>query len=274
MTKTRQLGPAMAVLATMAAMTPALAGGPVPPCGTAASPAPAAAGPVPELRLWAPDEVAAWRPPACTGWQQRAGARVVATSGMVRGSAEAILVRLGAASRQIEMRYWSAGRGAWRPLLEDAAALAGPDPASRRADFRAEELGAGAVAHLYLDDAEPIAGVVHELVVRERTADRVVVATRNVTAARAWRVLVAGEGDLEVVIFLDRVGPDTWHYYALSRFALRLPAISQPADIDFLNRATAMFRWVAGIATDVEPPALPGKAAEAPAFGPVAARDD
>jgi len=246
---------------------------PSPPCGAAAVPSFAPSGPLPELRFWPAEALAGWQPPGCTGWAARADARVVAAAGTIRGSEEDILGRIGALSHQTSIRYWSAARGDWRAMLDDATALAKPEARARRADFAADEMTKGARLHLAYDDAEPIGAVVHQLDIRERMADRVVVATANTTAARLMGMTVAAPGDLEMAIFLDREVPGLWRYYALSRFTLRLPASMQPSDLDYLNRAAAMFRFVAGVPTDAMPPAAPGVAARAE-VGPIAARSD
>lgn len=246
---------------------------PSPPCGAASVPSYGPVGPVPELRSWPAEAVTGWQPPACTGWATRADARVVAAAGTIRGSEDDILGRIGALSHQTAIRYWSAGRGDWRAMLDDATALAKPEARSRRADFAPEELIKGARVHLAYDDAEPIGAVVHQLDIRERTPSRVVVTTSNMTAARLMGMTVAAPGDLEMAIFLDREAPDVWRYYALSRFALRLPASMQPTDLDYLNRATAMFRFLAGVPTDAMPPAAPGVPVRAE-VGPIAARSD
>jgi hypothetical protein len=45
-------------------------------------------------------------------------------------------------------------------------------------------------------------------------------------------------------------------YYALSRVHLLIPDAMAPPPIDHLNKAVALFRFLAGIPTDIEPRVL------------------
>jgi hypothetical protein len=247
--------PCFALLAAALAPSPSSAAGPVPPCGGEVVPAYAEPGPLPVVRVWRPGELpASWTPPACTGWTARPDVRVTATAGQFRAaSLDELLRRVGAISGQETIRSWSSRQAAWRPLLDSAAALRAPDPGTIRADFASAELASGAELYVLFDEAGPLGPIVHAFTVRERTPGRIVLASRNLTPGRARGLEIAAPGELELIVFLDRAEGDRWRYYALSRIDLHIPRPFRPPEADFVHRAIAMFRYVAGLPTDSMP---------------------
>jgi hypothetical protein len=184
---------------------------------------------------------------------------VFAVAGRFRhaGGADPLLARAGAFSRQTEIRFWSAGRGRWQKLYRHSAALADPDTAASRPDFSAGELLPGARLHFVQDDVDPLGPVVQELAVRERAPDRVVITTRNEGGARFYGVPVLAAGGLEAYFHVEREAGDLWRYYALTRVRLLVPDAMAPPPEDYLNQGVALFRFLASMPTDAEPPAIP-----------------
>jgi hypothetical protein len=182
---------------------------------------------------------------------------LVAVAGRFRDPAgiTGILHRLGAVSRQTGIAYWSATRRRWRPLLAAASALRAPDPEARRADFLPEELQAGTRVYFLQDDNDPLTALVQELTVRARSDDRLEAAVRNLSAGRLAGVTVIAPGEVEALFSIEREDGDLWRYYALSRSVSRLPVLLRPPDAAYVNRAVALFRFIAGLPTDAEPPA-------------------
>lgn len=97
---------------------------------------------------------------------------------------EELLGRFALVSRLSAIRYWSTPDGGWRPLATGAAALAGPDPARRRADFGASELLGGHAAYFVQHDSRSSGDVVCRMRVLDSGPDRLVVQTENVTPIR------------------------------------------------------------------------------------------
>jgi hypothetical protein len=73
----------------------------------------------------------------------------------------------------------------------------------------------------------------------------------NVTAVRFIGVSLFAPGDLRSVYFLGRTGADGWNTIA----STRIVAWAQDHKNSYVNRALALFRHIAGIPTDQEPPA-------------------
>jgi hypothetical protein len=237
----------------------AAAAEPVTPCGSDPYPAYAPPGPLPALALWRSGELPTdWVPPACTGWAPREGGVVFAVAGRFEheGSFDALLARAGAFSRQTEIRRWDVKKGRWERQYRASAALKDPDPASRRPDFGPAEFVTGARLHFVQDAMDSLGPIVHEMTVRERSAARLVMTTRNVNKGRVYGWPVIDPGGLEGFFVVEREAGPIWRYYALTRAHILVPGAMAPPPGDHLNKAVALFRFIAGMPTDAEPPAV------------------
>ncbi len=234
-------------------------GVPRPPCAGPPSPAYPEPGGQPVVRVWSAGETGAWTPPACTGWRPLPFRVLVATAGRFhhQGTVEDLLERLGAVSTLTSVRYWSVTDGRWRDLITDAFALEGPDAAKRRPDFRAAEMKVGTDLYFAQNDNRSTGDVVYRLRVREIAPDRLVVETENVGPVRYLLVPMAGPGDLQAVYFLTRSAPGLWDYYSLARTGTGASRFLEGHEASYVNRAAALFRHVAGLATDQGPPPAP-----------------
>jgi hypothetical protein len=172
------------------------------------------------------------------------------------GPFEALLVQAGAFSRQTEIRRWNVKTGRWEQQYKASSALTGPDPELRRPDFEPAEFVEGAQLYFVQDAVESLGPIVHELTVRERSAERLVMTTRNVNKGRAYLVPVIDPGGLEGFFMVEREAGSIWRYYSLTRVHLLIPDAMAPPPNDHLNKAVALFRFLVGIPTDTEPPAV------------------
>ena len=89
---------------------------------------------------------------------------------------------------------------------------------------------------------------------REHTADRIVVATENVTPIRIGILNAFEPGALQTVIFLEKRGAALWGYYQAIRATAGASVLALGSDASYVNRLAALYRHVAGIPTDQEPP--------------------
>jgi hypothetical protein len=248
-------------LVAVAAAAAARDVGPTPPCQTQTWPAHAAPAAPPAIASWQAADLdkLGWAPPACTGWSSESRSRsVVAVAGRFRfaGDVDALLARAGAISTLRNVRYWSTTEKAWRPLVVDAHALAGghakPD---RRRDFAASELAKGSPSYYWMDDSRSGA-VVYQMRVLERDSQRLVLAHENASSVRAYGVTLFEPGALQTVEFLERQGPDVWALYLLTRIDRGASVFASGHETSLVNRAVALFRHLAGMPTDQEPPAV------------------
>jgi hypothetical protein len=233
--------------------------GPSPPCGNATHSTYPPPGAPPTVQVWlgADLERSGWTPPACSGWSSFSRSKLVlALAGSFRfdGTIDALLARIGAISTLPNMRYWSITDKAWRPLAVDAAALSRPDPSSRRPDFSADEMGVGQEFFYYEDDSRS-GGIVYQMRVRERNPARAVIATDNYTPVRFLGITLFAPGALQSVEFIDELAPALWGVYILTRAGEGTSWLADSHEGSYVNRAVAVFRHVAGIPTDKEPPA-------------------
>jgi hypothetical protein len=248
--------------ATDAAALPAPAPMPMPPCGVAPWPAHTPPGEPPAVAAWRDGALQSggWRPPACTGWRPDARSRVVvALAGRVAvaGGVDALLARAGAVSSMRGIRYWSTRDAGWHELVLEAVALSGPGPdAAPRADFGAEELADGQ-AHAYRMVERRVGEVGYALRVLERGADRLVVSVDSTSAVRAFGFPLFEPGALQTVVFAERDAPGKWRLYLLSRVDLHGSSVlAGGTQASVANRGLALFRHLAGLPTDREPPAI------------------
>jgi Family of unknown function (DUF6675) len=233
------------------------ANGPRPPCGEAPQPAYADPGGSPNVQAWSGGDLGPnWRPPDCVSWASPGFDVLVALAGSFtdRGTAQDLLARFGGISRMTAIRYWSVTNQAWDPLVTSATALRGPDLGQRRPDFAPAEMTAGTTLFFAQSDNRSSGEVVYRLLIRERRPNRLVIATENVTAVRKLILTLFAPGELQSTSFLERRSPGVWTYYSLSRTSPDANPLARGHAASYLNRAVALFRYVAGIPTDQEPP--------------------
>jgi len=245
-------------LVLLAASAPAWAAGPQPPCAGLANPAYGAVDGPPGVAVWSRDDLKrdAWRPPACLGWQ--GDSRLVAAlAARFRSSLslDALAERLAAISQHPEIRYWAVTRHEWHPLVRQSWALDRPDASARRADPRGAELTAGREFY-YAEDAEIGGRAIWRLRVVERSSERLVVTTENVTPIKVALVTIFEPGALQVATVLQRDG-DAWALYEITRAGADSSSFVAGYGSSYLNRLEAMRRHLAGLPTDRDPPVAP-----------------
>jgi len=230
-----------------------------PPCGVSPWPPYAEVSGPPRVEVWKETDTGSrWDPPACTGWAPGRFDLVVVVSGHFRGDdrVETLLSRFGAVSRWTGVRYWSVSNKRWKDLIVDAHALSGADGKQRRGDFTADEMKPN--RDLYFRQTITGSGpVVYRVRVREVVSDRLVLETENVSTVRAVGLPLFKPGDFRTLYFLERSSPGVWRYYSLAGVDRGSNPLTQGHEASYINRAIAIFRYLAGLRTDQEPPAAP-----------------
>jgi hypothetical protein len=233
--------------------------GPQPPCGAAPVPRYPAPDAAPAVKVWTgPEPGQSWAPPPCTGWTAAGFSTLVAAAGRFRyaGGADGLRRRVGAVSAMTGIRYWSTTDRQWRPLMLDAYAMTGAG-GPRRGDFGLEEVSAGRTLSLLENDSR-LGKAEYRMRVREATPTRLVFELENTTAVRFTVLTLLEPGQGQAIYFLDRESANVWRYYALARTAREASAFALAAGREgaLVNRAVAFYRYIAGIPTDAEPPAV------------------
>lgn len=269
-----------AALAASAAVTLLLCLGPAraqqevprPPCdGAIPLPSYAATGAPPEVGVWSGKPLddpslahVALRgtPPAeagaalaCAGWETMPPF-TVALAFRLPGAptVDDLLARFGAYGDLAPVRYWAASRQRWENLFDQIYAVTDQDSRERRPNHTLAELRAGGDLLAYQDPGGPVGGAVYRTRVREAGPDRLVVLVENVTSARAAGLLPLRPGTLRFAHFLERLpGPEgAWGYYGLVGLG-----IAPDSARTYVNRAASLFRHMAGIPPEQEPPVWP-----------------
>ena len=226
-----------------------------PPCDAAAQADFPVAGAPPIVTILRGAEAQKWTPPSWTRWSPPSKL-VVALKGSFpfKGSMDDVLARVGAISALSGTRYWSVTDKKWDLLAHDAAALRAPDPGSRRADFSGQELTKGAQLYYWVDDTRS-GNITYRLTVQDRAADHAAIVTENITPVRKYLITLFKPGALQSALFIQRLGPDTFGLTILSRTGPGASLFAMGYEASYVNRANALFRQIAGIKTDLEPPA-------------------
>jgi hypothetical protein len=230
---------------------------PQPPCGSDPTPAYSDLGKPPSVGFWdRSDPTRAWTPPECTGWTIRGFSTLTAIAGRFRSTrgAAALRTRIGAISEMKGTRYWSTTHKDWRTLIDDAFATNSPTPVKRRMDFSADEIREG--ASVYFQQTDNLSGkAIYRMHILQSTPDRLVFETENVTTMRYLLYPLFHPGDLQAIYFLDRESSDVWRYFSMVRTGSNASGLSSGHEASSINRAVAYYRFVAGIPSDLEPPA-------------------
>lgn len=227
--------------------------GPQPPCGSAPYPAYPEVQGAPVVKIW---ERSDWTPPGCTGWSASASATLVVTVARFRynGGIGGLRRRIGAVSEMRGWLYWSTSHQKWQPFLLEAYAVTGRDGDQRRKDFAPDEIAAGRQVSIHQED-ELLGKVTYRMRIVSATADRLVFATENSSTAGPFGLPLFQAGAVQAICFLDREAKDVWRYYQIGRLPKEAALLTMGHDASLINRAVALYRYLAGIPADQEPPA-------------------
>lgn len=233
---------------------------PMPPCSGPPNPAYAAQDAPLNVTVWTTSELSEpWTPPSCIGWTAKQVAIVVAAAGRFHhtGSTTLLLQRLAAVSDLATIRYWSVSRRQWHHLIDQAFALRTREQQSRRMNFSLHELRPDNALYFWQDSSSRAETGVRRLQIRTRQADRLAFEVENVSPVRLLFVTLFKPGDLQARYIITQESADTWRYYSLFRASGSSNPLVAFYKRSTINRTVAMFRYLAGIPTDREPPAAP-----------------
>ncbi len=234
--------------------------GPHAPCGGEAYPEFPKVDSAPQVRVWFGGDIeGGWTPAACIGWSEQDFTVLVALAGRFHDESgiDGFLERLAAVSGLTSMKYWSATRKRWRELVPDAFALEGPDKALRRADFSLGELKSGKDLFYWQRERSPADNIIYGLRLRETGPKRIIVEMENALPVKRLLVTLFKPGQHQLIHILEDYGDGDWNYYSLMRSRAEIGALVRGREASFINRAVAIYRYLAGIPTDQEPPAAP-----------------
>ena len=165
-----------------------------------------------------------------------------------------MLSRLGSISALNGVRYWSVTDKKWETLFTHAYALAGPDAKALRADFAATDFRAGNDLYFLSADNRTDSDMITHIHVISVDNERIVWATVNASPLRAFFITAVPAGGIETFYALERT-KSGWHFYSLTRISGVSSVFSSMVHGDsYINRAVAMYRYIASIPTDRETP--------------------
>ncbi|WP_153041608.1 DUF6675 family protein [Solemya velesiana gill symbiont] len=164
---------------------------------------------------------------------------------------------MGAISRFPEIQYWTVTGKFWRPLIAEAYALSGNDGSLKRDDFDPAELIPGEDLFIWQKENTFAGKVMYRLRVKERSESRLVIEAENTQTVWFFIFPILDPGEYQFIYFLEQESDETWRYYSLMRMSSGWNPYEEGYEEHYINRAVALFRYVAGIPADQEPPAAP-----------------
>jgi hypothetical protein len=230
-----------------------------PPCEGPPQPAYAAAGAAPVIATWTEADAnkAAWQHASCLHWPADQTRLATALSAVLHApSLDDLLARYGAVSRYNTIRFWSTQHQAWEPFVVQAGFTDGLDAHYTHPDLTPADFTTGREFFYY--EIDPRTGrTVHHLTVLQRTADRVAISIENVTAVKYSMFTIFEPHALRSATFIDRRGPNDWGYYQTIGVGQGSDFIAVHSASPYINRLTALYRYMAGLPTDGAPPTAP-----------------
>ena len=229
--------------------------GPRPPCEGDPLPAFPKPGAEPAIQTW---EHTDWNAPACVGWSALGSSTLIATAGRFRNASgwEALRPRIGAVSKLTGLLYWSTTNKRWQPLILEAHAVTAASGDRRRADFSMTETAEGRT--IYAEQEDNLLGrAIYRIRIMRASADHLTVATDNISPVQSLGIPLFRTGEIESITFLDHEQNEVWSYYSLVRMSGFGTTLLSGRAASLVNRAAALYRHLAGIPADQEPPAAP-----------------
>jgi uncharacterized protein DUF6675 len=196
-----------------------------------------------------------WQPPSCLGRNSSGFTTLVTTVGRFRSAVDdtRFLQTFGAVSQWKGLRYWSVSHREWKTLITESFALTTPQ-GQRRPDFSINETKQG--SELYFEQDNNLTGKAnYRMQIVKASQDHVVVKIENIGPIRYLLVPVLHTGDLQSIYFLDRESEGIWRYYSIVRTGKNASRLIAGKDASAFNRAVAVYRHLAGIPDNMEPPA-------------------
>lgn len=229
-----------------------------PPCEGQPQPAFAQPGAPPAIATWneADANTAPWRASPCLRWTGGPPRMITALAGTLQAnSLDELLDRYAALSRYPSIRFWSTTHQAWEPFANSAGFVDGPEAHYSQPDLKAADFVTGRTFYYY--EIDRTGRTIHRLTVHRRTQDAVELSTDNVTAIRYAPFTVFEAEALKTSTFIQRLGPGEWGYYQTIGAGAGADFIAVRSPSPYINRLTALYRYMAGIPADSLPPAAP-----------------
>ena len=208
------------------------------------------------VRVWSASDLRDWKPAACTGWGASESPTIVAVAARFRftGGIDGLRRRVGAVSETRGLLYWSATQKRWRELILDAYASPGPDSDLRRPDFSLNEIAEGRT--LFFQQEDNVFGqAAYRMRIRSQSTERLVFDVENATTIRFVMLPLFEPGQAQSIYFLEKEAAGVWRYYCIARTSGNAAGLLAGYEASAINRAVALYRRLAGIPADQEPPA-------------------
>jgi hypothetical protein len=168
-----------------------------------------------------------------------------------------ILRRLVSTAGLRQIRYWSFSRKQWRGLFAHVDTLSGPNRNLKRNDLGLDEIRTGQDYFMWQKEDSIASGMILRSRFEHLAENRVIFKQVNLSESHILWTKILAPDEFETIYFLDHESGDVWRYYSLTRFGAAARPLSDASLASVINRSVAIYRYLAGIPTDREPPAAP-----------------
>lgn len=230
-----------------------------PPCEGVPDPAFTMVGGAPIIGAWqeADPNKAPWQAAPCLHWSDGHTRMSTALAAVLRAdSLNQLLTRYGALSQYKTIRFWSTMHQTWEEFVSSAGWVDGPAASYSVPDLTADQFATGREFY-YFEIDHSGRRTIHRMTIRERTADGAELATENITPISVAMFTVFAPRALQSVTYLRRRGPQEWNYLQTIGVGEASDFIAVRSPSPYINRLTALYRYMAGLSTDGAPPAAP-----------------
>lgn len=165
-----------------------------------------------------------------------------------------IAARIGAISASKDLLYWSTTEQRWRTLITESFALDDPNSGRRRPDFTVQDILSGRTLYFGQIDTRSTGLNVYSLSARSMAPGRLILEIINLTPIKFAFLTLFEPQTLRSVHIFDRLAGNVWGYYGIS--TVRSGAVDGH-EKSFINRASAIYRYLIGVAPNGAPPLAP-----------------
>ncbi len=170
------------------------------------------------------------------------------------GTLEDIAAQLGAISAMQDLTYWSVTDKAWRQLVSNAIALSTNNNKAIRSDFTAAEVLSGDTLYFAQNDTRSWGLNVYSLKAINSSPDQLIFTSENISPVKLGPITLFAPQTAQTVVFVTREDNTTWSYYSL---AVLKDTSFGAKEKSLINRQAALYRSLAKIPSDLEPPLAP-----------------
>ncbi len=189
----------------------------------------------------------------CQGLHTDNATLVVALAGRFHhgGTVEDIASRAGGLSQMQGLRYWSTTDKNWRKLISESTALSTDSTKDTRDDFSSVEVLSGEPLYFAQNDTRTWGMNTYRFNAVTSDENSLTILSENISPIKLGPVTLFVPNAIKSLVIVSRYNENTWSYYSIVAIQAASFATKEKS---LINRQSAAFRFLAGLADNKEPP--------------------